>query len=293
MGNGGLRNIDVKVGGARILHAEIVGSGDAPPVLYFHGAGDSRLARPPRAGLIEELGICLVCLDRPGYGRSDRDPGRTLGGWAADVAAVADALELDSFHVLGWSAGGPHALACAARLPARVRSCGIYGPVAPPDMPGFEEGLDEMAMRCAVAAREQPEQLRDLFAALTADPVAFNADLIRSEPGGAELLGDPAIAALVEANARAAFAQGSDAAVDDFVLIYSPWDFPFAGVQCPTVLRTGTRDRFTPPAWGEWLAGQLPSATWSPVEDANHAGFLVEEIFAELVSATLTAVEGP
>jgi pimeloyl-ACP methyl ester carboxylesterase len=40
--------------------------------------------------------------------------------WADDVAELAEALEIDRFAVAGTSSGGPYALACAVKLPARV-----------------------------------------------------------------------------------------------------------------------------------------------------------------------------
>ena len=82
------------------------------PVLYFHGGGDSRLTRHPDDGIAASLGIRLIAVERSG----PAVPGRTLVTWARDVEALADGLGLDRFSVVGWSAGGPHALAVAAVL---------------------------------------------------------------------------------------------------------------------------------------------------------------------------------
>ena len=62
----------------------------------------------------------MVGHDRPGYGGSTPQPGRTVGAAAGDVAAVADSLGIERFAVLGHSGGGPHALACGALLGDRV-----------------------------------------------------------------------------------------------------------------------------------------------------------------------------
>src|SRR3954470_10307940 len=69
---------------------------------------------PPSAGAPPEplfetadrLGLRWVSFDRPGYGGSTRHPGRTMASVAADVAAVADALGIDQFAVVGHSGGG-------------------------------------------------------------------------------------------------------------------------------------------------------------------------------------------
>jgi pimeloyl-ACP methyl ester carboxylesterase len=55
-----------------------------------------------------------------------------------DVLAIADALNIDSFFMVGWSCGGPHALACAARLPDRVRAVATMASIAPHQAKGLD-----------------------------------------------------------------------------------------------------------------------------------------------------------
>src|SRR5215469_3490909 len=90
------------------------------PVFLLHGTPGSRRGPRPRASVLYRLGVRLIGYDRPGYGASDRRPGRQVGDAAADVRAIADALGLDRFAVVGRSGGAPHALACAALLSGRV-----------------------------------------------------------------------------------------------------------------------------------------------------------------------------
>jgi pimeloyl-ACP methyl ester carboxylesterase len=86
-------------------------------------------------------GLRLVSFDRPGYGHSDRLPGRSVAGVAADVAAIADHLGIDRFATWGISGGGPHALACGCLLPDRVTAVATLASVAP----FGAEGLDFLA----------------------------------------------------------------------------------------------------------------------------------------------------
>ena len=98
-------------------------------MLYFHGGGDSRHTRHPDDGIAASLGIRLIAVDRSG----PAVPGRTLVTWARDVEALADGLGLDRFSVVGWSAGGPHALAVAAVLRERVARVVLVGSMPLPD----------------------------------------------------------------------------------------------------------------------------------------------------------------
>jgi pimeloyl-ACP methyl ester carboxylesterase len=72
-----------------------------------------------------------LALDRPGIGRSTPHPGRRLLDWPCDVAAFADAFGLERFAVLGWSGGGPYAIACAHVLGQRVSATGLAAGVRP------------------------------------------------------------------------------------------------------------------------------------------------------------------
>ena len=101
--------------GRRLGYADL-GDAGGTPVFYFHGFPSSRL----EACMVEEharrLGVRLLAVDRPGYGLSDDLPGRTIPDWPDDVVALADALGLERFAVVGSSGGGPYAIACAARI---------------------------------------------------------------------------------------------------------------------------------------------------------------------------------
>ena len=117
----------------RTLAFDVSGACDGWPVFLFHGTPGSRLGPNPRASLLYRLGIRLITYDRPGYGGSTRHEGRSVADVTADVEAIANALGLEMFSVVGRSGGGPHALACAALLSERVRRTAALVSVAPAD----------------------------------------------------------------------------------------------------------------------------------------------------------------
>jgi len=70
----------------------------------------------------------LLRYDPRGCGMSDLDVDDfTLDTWVADLEAVVDAAGLDSFPLLGISAGAPIAISYAARHPERVTKLVLYG----------------------------------------------------------------------------------------------------------------------------------------------------------------------
>lgn len=93
--------------------------------MYFHGWPSSRLQGAQLHQTCLERKIRLIAPDRPGMGKSDFQPDRTLRDWAVDVAELADHLGWEQFSVMGVSGGGPYAVAVAALLPERVSEASV------------------------------------------------------------------------------------------------------------------------------------------------------------------------
>ena len=124
--------------GRRLGFAEF-GDPSGTPVILFHDLWGNRTLRHPDDTILNRLGVRLIGVDRPGYGMSTRKPGRGLMDVVDDVMLLSKALQLERFSVLGYSAGGPYALACAYRFPEIVRSCAVVSSLPPMDNPmGFQ-----------------------------------------------------------------------------------------------------------------------------------------------------------
>src|ERR1700737_2398625 len=96
---------------------------DAPegPLAVFWRPGTPNIGAPPEPlfPAAAQRAMRWVSYDRPGYGGSSPHPGRDVASAALDVAAIADALGISQFAVVGHSGGSPPALAGAALLPGR------------------------------------------------------------------------------------------------------------------------------------------------------------------------------
>ena len=122
-------------------------------MVYLHGAiGSPQSACPQLEAIVEELGLRYVLVSRPGFGDSDPAPGRTLASFAGDVAQLADAFERPRFAVVGVSAGGPYALACACALPERVQLATVVSCMTPGPVPVAPACRRPRASGCACCA---------------------------------------------------------------------------------------------------------------------------------------------
>lgn len=96
--------------------------GAGPPILFSAGMGGSGGFWAPQ---VEELSRThqVILYDHVGTGRSGRGAApRDLAGMADDMAAVLDALGLESAHLVGHAIGGIVGAEFALRHPARTRS---------------------------------------------------------------------------------------------------------------------------------------------------------------------------
>jgi pimeloyl-ACP methyl ester carboxylesterase len=135
---------------------------DGYPILVQSGSLSARLLFEPQVRLAERQGIRLISYDRPGFGQSSPHPGRTVADCAADVRAIADALGLERVAVWGVSAGGPHALACAALLPDLVPAVASLASPAPWGADGLDYffGMAEANVQNMRLVVENPVEAR-------------------------------------------------------------------------------------------------------------------------------------
>lgn len=236
--------------------------GDAPVVVWHGGSPQTGALIAPVLAAAESAGVRLVTWARPGYGASTRWPGRSVADAAADAAVVADALGLTRFAAVGYSGGGPHAIAGAALLPDRVSAVATLAGVAPD--PGSDDWFTGMAspaaLRAARAGLDARAALPDEF-----DPASF------VDTDWAAL--DGPWAALGE-DAQAGGREGPFGLVDDDVAFAQPWGIDPADVRVPALLVQGAADRVVPPGHVRLLAAALPRAEVRILPDAGHVSVL-------------------
>ncbi len=108
------------------------GDAKGKPVFWFHGWPSSRLSGQKLDQPAKKVGLRIIAVDRPGFGRSTFKPNRKLLDWPNDVAELADRLKLKKFSVAGGSGGAPYALACAYKIAYRLFSVAVIAGPMPP-----------------------------------------------------------------------------------------------------------------------------------------------------------------
>lgn len=265
------------------------------PVLGLHGTPGCRLSRWPDEALYGSLGVCYVTHDRAGYGRSSRRRGRSVVDEVDDVRLIADELGFERFAVTGGSGGGPHVLACAARLPDRVIRAICAVGVAPYGPPGLEHdawlaGMDPENVKEFGIALEGEEALipelesyqAKLEARVAVDPSSVLDDFELSESDRAQLARPEIMQVIGETTAEQAV-NGVYGWADDDLAFTRPWGFDVSEISVPVLIRYGVTDVLVPRAHGDWLAANVPGCVVKIDDDAGHLGRdPVEEISEDM-----------
>ena len=232
----------VRVPDGRSIAIEEYGDPAGPAVLYFHGWPACRL----EAGLIPDLPVRLLSFDRPGYGRSSPQPGRTLLDWPKDVAEVADRLGLERFHIVGLSGGAPYGAACAHALPHRVRGLALVSPVPPaagvdPRAPGV--GHLFLLGRHPMLARRMFAMLRPLLQRRMITPsTLFGTSLQAADRASLT----EAVAAGLARVWREGMGRGVHGAISDAEIYAKNWGFPLDAIRAPAAIWFGGQDSLIP-----------------------------------------------
>lgn len=262
------------------------------PVIGLHGTPGCRLNRLPDDTVYARAGVRYITTDRAGYGQSSRHRGRSVADEAADVRAVADALGLDRFSVVGGSGGGPHALACAALLAGRVERVACQSSLAPLGDGGLSrvEWLHEMAPEAAEALewveggeRYLEERIQSAHARMEHD-LASDASSFLGEGMGEsdqEVLARPEVVEVFARIMAEQAAHGVGGSVDDTLAFARDWGFDLSVITVPVLLTYGLQDFSCPPDHGRWLARHLPTAL--VIEDET-GGHLPQDLEAEIAT---------
>jgi pimeloyl-ACP methyl ester carboxylesterase len=279
--------------GRRLSFAEF-GPHDGRPVFWLHGTPGARRQIPEEARLAaHEMGVRLVGVDRPGVGDSTPHLYKNVLAFTDDLGAVADALGMGRFAVIGLSGGGPYTLAAAYAFPQRVVAAAVLGGVAPTVGPDAATG--------GLVGRTAPlGPLAALFRvplgmALTGfvwavRPVAYPAIGLYariSPEGDRKVFARPEIKAMFIDDILTGSRTGIRAPILDFVLFTRDWGFSVRDVVQPIRWYHGDADHIVPLAHGQHVVDLLPNAELFIRPGESHLGGLgaAEEVLTALLSA--------
>jgi pimeloyl-ACP methyl ester carboxylesterase len=291
-----LRDDAIRLSDGRQLAYAEWGEPQGAPVFLFHGTPLSRLYCPDEA-VTAASRVRLLTVDRPGIGRSDVLPRRTFADWPGDVSELADALGIERFGAVGWSAGGPYAAACAARIPARLTGVGIgasrhLSQFNFVENPAAYEGLKADDRKLYELAQQDPDAAAR--AAVEADEEWVRA--LRDNPetwlSGVELpqadqwyLEDPERRRSFLEAVQESVRQGPEAFAWEEIDVFLPWGFRLADIAVEVHVFYGEQDAWVDRRHIDFLVETLSNARLTVWPDSGHGpsrhwGEILEAVIA-------------
>lgn len=268
--------------GRRLAYAEwgdLAGS----PVFLFHGTPHSRLWCPDEEATVSAR-VRLITVDRPGIGRSDIKQARTFAEWPGDVVALAEALGIDRFAVVGWSAGGPDAASCAALIAPRLTNVGVvssrhlarynvaerpraYEELDPDERAEFDLVQEDPAAAAEFASKRNAEWVKRL----QEHPESIH-DPARTPEGDKWFFANEGRAKDFFAAVREAVQQGTDGFRWELIDGWFPWDFRLADIRIRVHVWHGEQDSRVSQADIDLAASRLLDCKVILWPDAGHLG---------------------
>jgi pimeloyl-ACP methyl ester carboxylesterase len=264
----------------RVLAYAEFGKSNGYPVLYFHGAPSSRL-EPLLIGddVLGQLDLRAIAPDRPGMGGSDFQPGRGFSDWPKDVIALADALGLEQFAVLGNSGGGPYAAVCAARIPERLSAAVIVSGGWRMDWPEAKNNMPFINRIVMMLAGKAPFLLRLLLKMMSVSSQGESEKELarlkkRVPPADYAAFEQPGRVEALHRMMRECMRQGTKGAAWDMRLYMREFDFQLNEIKMDLKLFHGEQDVNVPIALARRVVAGLPSAQLVTYEREAHLSTL-------------------
>lgn len=263
--------------GRNIAYIEVGDPGGAL-VIHNHGGPDSRCTAPLFAEAASRNGLRFIGVDRPGYGQSSAPEEYSFTGWARDMTTIADLLGYHEFGVTGWSGGGPWALAAAAYIePARLRH---VSNIAGASYGTFGEGwanqyLSKIDGLGGWLALHFEPGFRLMYKTIDITALHFRESYLRQLRNAVndydcEILLRPDVEDRFYEATVQCFAQGTDALVEESLVVYHQWPFDVTTIERPVHMWQGLDDALVPHPINQAVADRMPGSVWHPVPGAGH-----------------------
>jgi len=260
-------------------------------IVFHHGTPASASLWSQWFAYAADLGIRAISYSRAGYATSDRDFGRSVVSVNKDIAEVLEAKAIEKFVAIGWSGGGPHALAntlLASNVGAiTLAGVGAFGVEDLDFLEGMaQENHDEFG-----ASLQGEEVIQQWFIDNASAFKSVGGAEIREAFGG--LISDAdkksmegSFADVLAAAIRSGIAVSFDGWVDDDVAFTKPWGFELSAITKPVKIWQGDQDFMVPHAHSRWLAKHIPTAELTFIPGQGHVTLLVdytEQVFAQAI----------
>jgi pimeloyl-ACP methyl ester carboxylesterase len=260
--------------GTTIGYAEY-GAPDGMPLIALHGMPNTHLMWKSIHQDAIECGIRVIAPDRAGYGLSNAHVPRTLLDYPDEVAALADALDMERFVILGASGGGPYAYACAYKLTNRLTAAMIVSSIAPLKLLNATREMDRMNRLIFNLGRVSPFITSVVLTALLKSSLPAMRQYIQSGRSPSPDL-SPENYALIAQDLAEVVRTGRRGIASDLKIYWRDWGFRLEDIATEVYLWHGGADKLAPVECAQYIAAHLPNRHAHYFPDEGHVEPLIK-----------------
>jgi pimeloyl-ACP methyl ester carboxylesterase len=263
-------------------------------LILHHGTPTSMTVWGTWLAAAAEKGIRAIAFTRPGYAGSDRKVGHRIIDSNDDLQEILNQLDIENFVSVGWSGGGPYAL--ASGLLKKCTGVQLIASVSPYDVEDFDWFQDqtpEMVEEAKVSAKSLEDsiafkegyytELRDMTTEQFLVEYEKRSSFKAFENAYREFSKD------LSFSMRDALRDGAIGYAEDEYAFLSNWGFETKEIQVPVGIWQGLDDKSVSPHMARWLNANTMKPTLKLLEGQHHGSIMVETR-EEILSAAIGAL---
>jgi pimeloyl-ACP methyl ester carboxylesterase len=263
-------------------------------LILHHGTPTSMTVWGTWLAAAAELGIRAIAFTRPGYASSDRKVGRSIIDANEDLEEILNQLAVENFVSVGWSGGGPYALASGLlNKCSGVQLIASVSPYDAEDFDWFQDQTPEMVEEAKISARSLEDsinfkenyykEIRDMTAEQFLTEYAKRLSFESFETTYREFSKD------LSFSMHDALRDGVIGYAEDEYAFLRNWGFDTKEIQVPVLIWQGLDDLSVSPHMARWLNANISNPTLKLLEGQHHSSIMVEKR-AEILNAAIGAL---
>jgi pimeloyl-ACP methyl ester carboxylesterase len=263
-------------------------------LILHHGTPTSMTVWGTWLAAAAEKGIRAIAFTRPGYAGSDRKVGHRIIDSNDDLQEILNQLDIENFVSIGWSGGGPYALASGLlKKCTGVQLIASVSPYDADDFDWFQDQTPEMIEEAKVSAKSLEDsitfkegyytELRDMTTEQFLVEYEKRSSFKAFENAYREFSKD------LSFSMRDALRDGAIGYAEDEYAFLSNWGFETKEIQVPVGIWQGLDDKSVSPHMAKWLNANIVKPTLKLL-DGQHHGSIMVETREEILSAAIGAL---
>jgi pimeloyl-ACP methyl ester carboxylesterase len=250
-------------------------------LILHHGTPTSMTVWGTWLAAAAEKGIRAIACTRPGYAGSDRKVSHRIIDANDDLEEILNQLDIENFVSIGWSGGGPYALASGLlKKCSGVQLIASVSPYDAEDFDWFQDQTPEMVEEAKVSAKSLEDsitfkegyytELRDMTTEQFLVEYEKRSSFKVFESAYREFSKD------LSFSMRDALRDGAIGYAEDEYAFLSNWGFETKEIQVPVSIWQGLDDKSVSPHMAKWLNANIVKPTLKLLEGQHHGSIMVE-----------------